>query len=209
MVLKKAQKTSYLVSNLEHLLNEFQLDIKNLAAATGVPAPTLARIKRQGANPTISTLEPLLEFFRIDLDSLLYEDITSKEYQNKKRSGLLTHIPVIALEDVDKKDPIINQFVGSAGITNPDVFGVQIKSQALNPIFPNNCIVIIDPHTPPQEGDYVLCQLNQDKEWVFRQLFKDGNQCFFKPLNPDFGQMQSYKTFEILGVIIKSIDNFR
>lgn len=210
---KKGKKALFLSSNLTYLLGQHALDIKNLSIETGVPPATLARLRREGNNPTLSSIEPLLDFFRIDMDAFLYQDMSSPEYQNRKQMGELVHIPVYSLEDIasDRKNAKVLKFIGAAGITGENVFGISINSDALAPAFQSNSIVIIDPNIKPVEGDYVLCFLGNSTEEtpVFRQIFIDGNDYYFKPINPGFGDMKHYESYKILGVIIKSIESYR
>lgn len=210
---KKKKKKSFLSSNLIFLLAQHALDVKNLSLATGVPAATLARLKKEGGNPTLSSIEPLLDFFRVDMDAFLYEDFSSPEYQNRKKMGDLVHISVYSLEDIayGRKNANVVQFIGAAGITGKDVFGVAINSDALAPVFQSNSIVIIDPNLKPVEGDYVLCNLgcNEEDVPVFRQIFMDGSDFYFKPINPGFGEMKHYESYNLFGVIIKSIESYR
>lgn len=213
MSVKIKQRKCRLGENLDYLLKQYGMDIKNLSIAAGVPASTITRIRRQG-NPTIATLEPLLDFFRLDMDSLLYADMSDPDYQQRKQSGKLTHLPVYSLEDIKRgldkmKSAKISKFVGAAGITGERVFGVHITTQSLVPAFRKNSIAIVDPDLLPKEGDYVLCCFDGDETLVFRQVFMDGKHYFFKPVNPEFGEMKSYKKFEIIGVIIKSIESYR
>lgn len=86
-----------------------------------------------------------------------------------------------------------------------------IKGDSLIPIFSANSIVIIDPDLKPVESDYVLCILgdNGDDSPVFRQIFMDGGNAYFKPINPIFGDMKLYEKYNILGVIFKSIETYR
>lgn len=210
---KKEKKKSFLSTNLTFLLAQHSLDIKNLSIETGVPAATLARLRKNGSNPTLSSIEPLLDFFRVDMDAFLYEDLSSSEYQNRKKMGDLIHISVYSIEDIasGRKNANVLKFIGAAGITGKDVFGVSINSDALAPAFQSNSIVIIDPNLKPVEGDYVLCSLGSNEEDVpvFRQIFMDGGDFYFKPVNPGFGEMKHYENYKIFGVIIKSIESYR
>ncbi|AHE66196.1 LexA family transcriptional regulator [Legionella oakridgensis] len=212
MILKRGKKNIFLRKNLDYLLAQHSLDIKNLSIETGVPPATLSRLRKDGSNPTLSSIEPLLEFFRVDMDSFLYQDMSSLSYQNKKRMGDLVHISVYSIEEIskDRSKAKVSKFIGAAGITGKNVFGISINSEALAPAFQNNSIVIIDPDLKPIEGDYVLCCLGAGEDIpVFRQLFIDGNDYYFKPINPGFGEMKHYEYFKILGVVIKSIESYR
>lgn len=212
MILKKRKKHLYLGSNLDYLLAQHNLDIKNLSQVTAVPPATIARMRRKGSNPTISSLEPLLDFFRVDMDSLLYEDMTSDAYKNKKAVGGLTYIPIVSLEDArrERKQAKVSKIIGAAGIRGQNVFGIQINSDSLAPAFQNNSTVIVDPDLKPVEGDYVLCILGgADEAPVFRQIFIDGKNFYFRPINPGFGEMRHHEKYLIVGVIIKTIESFR
>lgn len=206
-----AQKTSFLIKNLEYLLASHNIDLKNLAAATGVPAPTLSRIKRQSANPTIATLEPLLEFFRVELDALLYEDLSSFEYQQKQSAGKLAHLPLVALSDEIQIDSLRNtkRFINCAGVNEESTIAIEVDSLALNPTFQKGTTLLIDTTLSPRIGDFVLCQLGSSTKALIRQYFEEPDGVYFKPLNPELGQIKSYETFQILGVLIKSIESFR
>ncbi len=209
---KKGKKTLFLSSNLTYLLTQHALDIKNLSIETGVPAATLARLRRDGSNPTLSSIEPLLDFFRVDMDTFLYEDMSNPNYQDRKKMGDLVHISVYSLEEIatGRENAKVLKFIGAAGITGKNVFGISINSDALAPAFQSNSIIIIDPNLKPVEGDYVLCCLGSGEEApVFRQIFIDGNDYYFKPVNPGFGEMKHYEVYKILGVVIKSIESYR
>lgn len=210
MFLARKKKALQLGKNIEYLLRLHNIDIKNLAIQTGIPPATISQMKLEKSNPTVATLEPLLDFFRIDMDALLYKDISHPDYQKKKKTGDLVYIPVVELKHAKNvKSSKILKFIGAAGITNKNVFGISIETDTLAPAFQNNSIVIIDPELLPKESDYVLCCLGDDPNPVFRQLFMDGSQHFFKPINPGFGEMKFYETFTILGIVIKSIGSFR
>ena len=213
MILTKEKKSLFLGDNLNYLLSLHSLDIKHLSSETGVPAATIARLRKKGSNPTLSSIEPLLDFFRVDLDSLLYEDMSSQNYQNKKKMGELVPISVYSLEEITNKKSSakVSEFIGSAGITGKNVYGISINNDALAPAFQANSIIIIDPDLKAAESDYVLCCLGDGETAspVFRQLFIDGSNYYFKPINPGFGEMKHYDTYKILGVIIKSIGSYR
>lgn len=210
---KKGKKAQFLSKNLTYLLNQYTIDIKSLSIETGVPAATIGRLKKDGNNPTLSSIEPLLDFFRITMDEFIYEDLSNTNYQKRKKMGDLVHISIYSLEEIVKgqKNAKVLKFIGAAGITGENVFGILINSDALVPAFQSNSIIIIDPNLKPVEGDYVLCSLGTGEKDipVFRQIFIDGNDYYFKPVNPGFVDMKHYEDYKILGVVIKSIESYR
>jgi len=206
------KKRLFLGKNLAYLLTQNALDVKNLSAETGIPAATLARLKRDGSNPTLSSIEPLLDFFRVDINSFLYEDMSDPTFPGRKKMGELVSIAVYSQEEISKgkHQAKVSSFIAAAGVSQ-NAFGVAISSDTLAPAFQNNSIVILDPDLKPLEADFVLCVLgsNPDASPVFRQLFMDGDDYYFKPVNPGFGEMKHFEQYFILGVIIKSIESWR
>ena len=153
-----------------------------------------------------------MDFFRIDINAFLYEDLSGQNYQNRKQMGKLIHISVYTLDEIAKgiKNAKVLKFIGAAGITGVNTFGISINSDALAPAFQSNSIIIIDQDLKPVDGDYILCRLGDIKEApVFRQIFLDGNNYYFKPINPSFGEMKHHEQYLILGVVIKSIESYR
>ncbi len=198
-------------SNIDYLMEKFSLDITSLSMETGVPIATISRMKKEDNNPTISSIEPLAEFFRIDLNDLLYEDLSSMDYQSKKKIGNIQFVPTAKLEEINQWPIQFNPklYMGTIGNLNNGSFGLLISTDSLTPIFYKNSILIIDPLILPKDGDYVFCLLQEEKIPVIRQIFVDGSNNFFKPINPGYGEMILIKKFQILGVIVKSIENYR
>lgn len=213
MFLKRKKKPLFLGKNLNYLLSQHSLDIKNLAIATGIPAPTIARMRKIDSNPTVSSIEPLLDFFRIDMDAFLYQDLSDKKFQAIKLAGELRHIPVFTIQEIALgiENAKVSKIIAAAGITGNNVFAISIHSDILAPAFQSNSMIIIDQDLKPIEADYVLCYLGDLKGGtpVFRQLFIDGKDYYFKSINPEFSEMKRYDEYKILGVIIKSIESYR
>ena len=70
----------------------------------------------------LSSLEPILDFFRIDAQSFLYEDMSSPEYQQKKQLGAFVPVPIYSLQEI------------ASGVLNPKMnsvfFAVRIRESA-------------------------------------------------------------------------------
>ncbi len=213
-MLKKLQKISkerFINKNLEFLLSKLSLDIKSLSLETGIPIATIFRMKKDNNNPTLSSLEPLSEFFRVDLHDLLYEDLSSDEYQNKKKIGKTTYLPVINLEDINAWPIQFDSklYFGAIGHFGEGSFGIAINTNSMSPVFYQNSIVIIDTEMKPKDTDYVFCLLEKNSVPVLRQLFIDGNVYYFKPVNVYSNEMVCTANYKILGIIVKSIENYR
>lgn len=210
-VKNRFKKKRFLHQNIAFLLKKFNIDTKILASETGIPLPTLFRIKREDNNPTLGTVEPIADYFRVDLHDLLYEDIATSEYQCKMKMGEIQYIPVMKLGKV-KIWPIhfdAHLHIGTTGNLSKNSFGIETDTDSLNPVFYKNTIAIIDPEVTPKDMDYIFCTIGNDKAPIFRQYFSEGSQSFLKPINPNYGEMIAVKKFNTIGVVIKSIENYR
>jgi len=202
------KKQNHLSSNIEFLLRSQSLDIKNLSILTGVPAPSISRLKREGANPTIATLEPIANYFDIDIETLLYTNVSNSNYNSTRES--VSEIPIYHLDDVCRNDKIAIDYMGVHGVKGEhSAYGVRVPSESLKPVFNKGSLLIVDSSIKPQEGDYVLCSTGEDESPVFRQVFLDGRRMFFKPINPLFGESSTEAKYNVLGVIVKSVEQFR
>lgn len=197
--------------NLDFLLTQFNLDIKSLSLQSGIPIATLVRMRKEDTNPTLSTIEPIADFFRIDLQELLYDDIASDEYQSKKRAGNVQYLRVSNLSETKQWPTHFESkiIVGTVGNLHNSAFGIYVDTESLNPIFSKNSILIIDPEIPAKDGDFVYATLDDDHIPVVRHYFVDGHNHFFKPVNPNYGGITMVKKFIIIGVIVKSIEQYR
>lgn len=208
---KFKKRKRHLHTNLIYLFEKYSLDIASLSIETGVPVATIFRMKKEDNNPTLSSLEPISEFFKIELNDLLYEDITSNEYQMKTTVGKVQYIPVVHLADVKAWPTVFNAkiYIGTNGSLSTNSFGIAFDTNSMSPVFYENTIVVVDPDVSEKDSDYVFCQLGADAMPVIRQLFIDGKSYFFKPINPNYGEMSCVKKFKIIGIIVKSIESYR
>lgn len=209
---KFKNRKRHLHTNIDYLMSCEMLDVPALSERTGVPVATIFRMKRYDNNPTLSSIEPIAEFFGIDLNDLLYEDIQSDEYQAKNLSEeTIKYIPVIELANVKKWPMNINAkvYVGTAGNIDDKSVGLKIDTSSFVPVFYEGTIVIVDPKVEARDGDYVLCEINKEDVPVLRQVFIDGKKFFFKPINPNYGSLEQIIDFKVLGVVVRSIENYR
>ena len=169
------------------------------------------RLKKPQNNPTVSSVEPIADFFRVELHEFLYQDLSSEEYQSKQGLGPVKHVPVIHMGEL-KTWPLQfdrKLFAFASGNLHEGAFGIKIDATSLEPVFLKNSILIVDPQLSAKDSDYVLVTVDDDTTPVIRQVFIDGKNHFFKPLNPNYGDMTCAKKFKILGIVVKSIENFR
>lgn len=83
----------------------------------------------------------------------------------------------------------------------PQSFALKVHGDSMEPIFPDGCIIIVDPSREPRHGSYVIVRLERDAEVTFKQLVIDGPMRYLKPLNPRYPLMEIDHEAVICGVI--------
>jgi transcriptional regulator with XRE-family HTH domain len=209
--LNRDKRTKYLNQNLRFLINEFGIELEDLSLETGLSIPTIHKLKQGNVNPTINTLESLAGFFRVDVESFLYDDMTSIHYKDKKYQGKLSYLPLIDLKNVEnwKKKSHTTKLIASAGVDQKNCFCIQLNTDLMMPVFKNNSILIVNTMISPNQGDYIICKLDHEDIVIIRQIFFEGTTLFLKIINNFSIEKVDPNKIEIFGVIIKSIESFR
>jgi transcriptional regulator with XRE-family HTH domain len=203
----------HLSTNLARLMFENNLDAPELSRLTSVPTATINRLRANiVTNPTIASLLPIANFFSISLNQLIGTDeIPSSriagtfhpEYRNEKIIPLIT-LDQITKENKDIKSNYNDTISTSANIT-PKAFATRMNNLAMFPKFPEGTIFIVEPEIPPSDQDFVLVKIEDQKNVSIKQLFIDGDDHYFKNINPEFGRLVHSNKSEILGVIVEAI----
>lgn len=63
-------------------------------------------------------------------------------------------------------------------------FALRVTDDSMEPEFKANCIIIIDPTGLVEDGAFVIAEYNDAP--IFRQLKKDADRYYLKPLNGNY-----------------------
>lgn len=83
-----------------------------------------------------------------------------------------------------------------------------LKSDAMNPRFPENSIIIIDTEKPKKHGDFVLVKHPNFPTPIFRQLIIIDDEKSLLAHNPKFERLYLENQDDIIGVMIQAIISF-
>lgn len=64
-------------------------------------------------------------------------------------------------------------------------FALRVSGDSMEPEFKEGMILVIEPELDPLPGDYVVAK-NGDGATTFKQLVKDGEDWYLKPVNPRY-----------------------
>lgn len=189
-------KTTQLSEILKRLLFDRNMKIIDLARATGLPQQTVQRIVAGNCmRPHSNTLEPIAKFFNISPSQLKGEapiNWESSRIDPLKELGI-RQVPLINWIDIEKLASEKNEFLVSNETSkivtqvhvSAEAFALKIKDASMEPIFPVDSIIIIDPNKPHRDRSYVVVKIEQYQEPILRYLILDGGDKFVKPISPD------------------------
>lgn len=88
-------------------------------------------------------------------------------------------------EAIDNLRPGEGERVPTTYRAKAHTYALRVRSDSMEPKFPDGCIVIVEPEEDPLPGKFVIVRQNGN-EATFKQLIKDGDTLFLKPLNPRY-----------------------
>ena len=176
-----------LCSNLQQLMRiHGNLSVSDLARLTDVPQPTLHHILMGATrNPRKKSLEALSTFFSVSTEQLKGNEplpnIIPKIIQEDLK---ISTIPIIAW-DMLKEWPIPTESLGLKEILLDKTvadhsFGLVVQDSSLEPLFPQNALLIFDFGKKPLDRDFVIVKLEQNEDTLFNRLFTDNHGSYIK-----------------------------
>lgn len=163
-----------------------KIRVAELARRINLPQPTVHRISTGACeHPHLSSLEPIARFFSINVDQLKgLEPIPFLDRASK--------VPLLTWEELldwpQKNDRKNSEFILTDATVGKAGFALKIKDNSMDPVFPRNTVLIVDPEKEARDRSYVIAKLANHPEAIFRQLLMDAGDQYLKPLSPDFEQ---------------------
>lgn len=208
--------THNLCSTLTLLMEQHQLDDAHLSTLTGIPAPTIARLRNNpNANPTASSLRPIAKFFNISISQLLGDEpLTAKTHTPTPSSR---YVPVIEWSQVKRWKTEHNELAKQAqqqincdSHVSPQGFALSIDTDAYRPLFQRGSILIVDPEQQPTSGDYAITKLADKSDVLFKQILIDGDDWYLKSVNPELsGIIHLEDRPEFMGMVVETRLSFQ
>lgn len=210
-----------LSTTLKALITKHEISESELARQTGIAQPIIHRIlNSQNTNPKLETLKSIADYFMITISQLIGEiPLNAKNDFLKTSDQVFCAVPLITWEQASlwPKDHEIQRKNTIKILTNFQIsslaYCLQVKCSSMEPVFPNNSLLIIEPNNTPKNKDFVVIKLNTYHEVVIKQFILDGGNSYLQSLNPDlnfknnsilpFKKENTYK-----GTVVQSITNY-
>lgn len=80
-------------------------------------------------------------------------------------------------------------------------FALRVVGDSMEPEFPEGAVIVVEPDMQADPGDFVVVRANGGTECTFKQLIKDGNDWYLKPINDRYPIKSMPKDAVIIGVV--------
>lgn len=202
---------------LKDLLNKKNMRPADLANAVDLPRPTIHRLLTgKSTRPHSSSLEPIAEYFSVDVEQLLGEKplVNSETLikSNVTDQIEVKYVPLIEwklIGDISSKceNHKCIPFIGSISEKG---FATIMPDTSMEPFIRKNSILIFEPEKKVKDRSFALIKLEGNK-LLFRQVLIDLEDVYLKALNKDLDEIQMRlldKNDVILGILLESRINF-
>lgn len=216
---KKSNLNFYKIGkNISMLMDACNIDATILSQQTGIPCSTISRLRSNTTefSPNLSSLIPIAEFFHVTLSQLVGEEpIPQKPEEMFKANKNRRHIPILYPHTIF--DYFVSGDTSDTVLTHVDLplsekaFAYFNQGNAMEPQFPDQTLLVIDPQLEVENLDHVLVLSAGKKIPIFRQILIDGEDKYLRTLNPTFNEFVkiTQNSHSIIGVMVQSQRNFK
>lgn len=206
--------TNSLSGVLNTLLKDKAITSGKLANQINVPRATINNIVQgKTTDPRASTLEAIANYFEISVDQLLGKTSYKSNETDVVPQKL---VPIIPWSQIGEKDYIMNNFKAEQDIATIPIdinlegkqFAMQVIGDAMWPQFEEGSIIIIDPNKIPKNRDFVVANIKQKEDVLFRQLYTEGHTYILKAFNSVFPSLVMADQDFIIGTVIQTRNEY-
>ena len=195
--------------NLSKLMEDNHISLSILHRNTGVAIPTIKRLQSDpNANPTITTLLPIANFFGITITQLIGNEplppgitgyIENRAYWLK--------VPLIEWGQtinwhMQERDFPLNSFVLVDIDIGQNPFALKVEEDDWVPISKGS-VLIINTEITPEHKDFAIVHKVGQNSSTLKQVLIDEGKIYLKPMNSHFPTTAFDQDHRFLGVLIQ------
>lgn len=198
---------NFIAENLAMLMREHGMSGNDLSLQINIPTATIQKLRSGDIkNPTIETLAPIAEHFKLSLDELVLSKLS--EVQDSKILLSDITIPLIKLSDMitfpncDVIEYIRYNFSENA----KNKLAVKIQEPGL--FFEFGSILFVDTNISAKNQDYVIVKHEHTGNISIKKVLFDDDYYLMSIVKGLDNKMLDIKDYRICGVIISSLNFF-
>lgn len=200
-------KNAELSQILKELIKTRGLSVSEFSRKIDIPQPTIQRIASgKHIRPHQKNLEVISKFFDISIDQLCgVEPIPWLKLNSKSK---INQLPLIDIHQLKHKNLILtasDHVVVDINVSAKS-YAIRMPDSSMEPLIQTNSILIVDPEKIPQYKNFIVVKIKNYSDVLIRQLIKDANNYYIKPLSRDFEQIKILQLNPddiILGVVVE------
>ncbi len=191
-----------LSSNLKTLMGLAKINASELARRTGVAQPIIHRLSTgQNTNPKLATVKPISEYFMVTVSQLIGEKTLPSDksfYRVSSEHRGWNRVPMIEWQDTTEwpaslqryQDSEDSVYISTDANVSKLAYSLVIKGCAMEPMFPEGTIIVVEPEREPSDRDFVIVHLEGTSDARLKQVLLDGSDIYLKSLNPDLEEVK-------------------
>jgi transcriptional regulator with XRE-family HTH domain len=184
------KKYSGLNRRLLELMRNKNMTIQALSKEAGVAVGTIQKlISDPSCNPTIASIEAVCNV----LDVSVSEIIGQEERLNTLNSSSVflldweeLPITLLNIQSLSEKGNKEREIIKTPCPVSKNSFALRMSDNSMLPLFPQHTILIFDHEKTPKDDNYVLVQMHNYQNVIFKQLVIDEPFKYLVSINPLF-----------------------
>lgn len=189
--------------NLRKLMTEHNINASQLGMVLNLSAATIKKI-RKGGNPTIGSLQPIADYFKITISQLIGNVAPEqKDKPNRQTRKSSMQVPIIKWSDITSGSnlPIPCSLVNVRYKLGSKVYALIVPDKSYE-MFQEGGLLFVDPEEPYGNQDYVLVQKQHQNPNIKKMIEEDGFY-HLQSITPGISTtLPLNDEFRILGVIV-------
>ncbi len=212
MINNKATHLERNYSGLNRRLSELMktkgITIQALAKNAGVAVGTIQKLLTDpSCNPTIASIEAICNVFDVSISELIGQEERMNTLHGSSVFLLSWEELPITLSNIhlvsENKE---RETIKTSSPVGKNAFALRMRDNSMLPLFPENSILVFDPDKTAKDNSYVIVQINNYQNIMFKQLHIDEPFKYVTSINPLFKEnvIKLEPSDKIIAVLVQS-----
>lgn len=190
------------------------LNQSGLAKALGIRVQSVQQWEKGQTQPRPEKLRAIAAILGCSIHALtsdvaghdgLFNEAVPLRGLKPRRIPLISSAPAgMPLDEYDQRIAEIREPTAPTYLrVSTEAFALRVYGDSMEPLFPNGCIITVEPTMEPKSGMFIVVRLDGTSEHTFKQLVIDGPHRFLKPINPRYPIIPLDEHAVICGVVVE------
>lgn len=199
--------------NIRKIRVEHNLTQEEMGKIAGVSAMAVSQWENGRAVPRMGAVQLISDYFNIPKGQII-DGRTNYIPPNAipMRAGKTVKLPLLgAVHAGNPTEPdIIDDYVEvpeAVQACHPKAYCLRVEGDCMDKVYPEGCIIVVDPDQPPHNGSIAAVILN-DYDYVMRRLYRGANTMILSPesYNPEHEDIviagNDETTVQLVGTVV-------